>query len=303
MSAPEQVAQNYSFDGTLTKYKAVADSLGGLETNFNVFLPKQALAGEKVPVLYYLAGLTCNEDTAPWKGGFIRDAAAEGIALVFPDTSPRGANIQDEDKDWDFGTGAGFYVNATKEPWKKHYNMYDFITSELPRLLEKLSLPLDLTRSSIFGHSMGGHGALTLYLKSVLASSSATRYLSASAFAPIANPTQCPWGEKAFGGYLNGGIDEGKAYDATELIKQVGKDKAQDLKILIDVGTSDNFYKQKQLLPENFIAARDAAGISDKDVSVSLHDNYDHSYYFISTFAPAHVKFHAQVLKGASGKL
>ncbi|TKA50962.1 hypothetical protein B0A53_05743 [Rhodotorula sp. CCFEE 5036] len=303
MSTPEQVAQNYSFAGTLTKYKGTAHSLGGLETQFNVFLPEQALNGEKVPVLYYLAGLTCNEDTAPWKGGFIRDAAAEGIALVFPDTSPRGAKIEDEDKDWDFGTGAGFYINATKEPWKKHYNMYDFVTSELPQLLEKLSLPLDLSRSSIFGHSMGGHGALTLYLKSVLSSSSATattKYLSATAFAPIANPTQCPWGEKAFGGYLNGGVEEGKEYDATELIKQA---KGKDLKILIDVGTGDNFYKQKQLLPENFIAARDAAGFSDKDVSVSLHDHYDHSYYFISTFAPAHVKFHAQILKGASGKL
>ncbi|GAA5984737.1 hypothetical protein JCM10908_003479 [Rhodotorula pacifica] len=304
MSAPEQLAQNYSFDGTLTKYKGTASTLGNLETQFNVFLPKQALEGEKVPVLYYLAGLTCNEDTAPWKGGFIRDAAAEGIALVFPDTSPRGASIEGEDKDWDFGTGAGFYINATKEPWKKHYNMYDFITTELPQLLEKLSLPLDLSRSSIFGHSMGGHGALTLYLKSVLSSSSssssAAKYLSASAFAPIANPTQCPWGEKAFNGYLSGGIEEGKEYDATELIKQA---TGKELKILVDVGTGDNFYKQKQLLPENFVAARDAAGFSAKDVSVSLHDNYDHSYYFISTFAPAHVKFHAQIFKGTSGKL
>ncbi|POY74694.1 putative S-formylglutathione hydrolase [Rhodotorula taiwanensis] len=297
MSAPEQVAQNYSFDGTITKYKGTAAALGGLETQFNVFLPKQALDGDKVPVLYYLAGLTCNEDTAPWKGGFLRDAAAEGIALVFPDTSPRGASIEDEDKDWDFGTGAGFYINATKEPWKKHYNMYDFVTAELPQLLEKLSLPLDLSRSSIFGHSMGGHGALTLYLKSVLASSPSTKYLSASAFAPIANPTQCPWGDKAFKGYLEGGLEEGKEYDATELIKQA---KGKDLKVLVDVGTGDNFYKQKQLLPENFIAARDAAGFTEKDVSVNLHDNYDHSYYFISTFAPAHIKFHAQVLKGAS---
>ncbi|BGO95140.1 hypothetical protein NBRC10512_006424 [Rhodotorula toruloides] len=300
MPAPEQVAENYSFDGVIRKFKATSTSLGGLETQFNVFVPKEALDGQKVPVLYYLAGLTCTEDTAPWKGGFLRDAAAEGIALVFPDTSPRGAGIEGEEKDWDFGTAAGFYLNATKEPWSKHYNMYDFVISELPSLLSSLSLPLDLSRSSIFGHSMGGHGALTLYLKSLLSSSPSTTYLSASAFAPIANPTKCQWGEKAFEGYLSGGVEEGKEYDATELIGQV---KGKELKILVDVGTGDNFYKQKQLLPENFIAARDAAGFSSKDVEVNLHEHYDHSYYFISTFAPAHIRFHAQILKNAAGKL
>ncbi|BGP11011.1 hypothetical protein JCM10049v2_006905 [Rhodotorula toruloides] len=300
MPAPEQVAENYSFDGVIRKFKATSTSLGGLETQFNVFVPKEALDGQKVPVLYYLAGLTCTEDTAPWKGGFLRDAAAEGIALVFPDTSPRGAGIEGEEKDWDFGTAAGFYLNATKEPWSKHYNMYDFVTSELPSLLSSLSLPLDLSRSSIFGHSMGGHGALTLYLKSLLSSSPSTTYLSASAFAPIANPTKCQWGEKAFEGYLSGGVEEGKEYDANELIGQV---KGKELKILVDVGTGDNFYKQKQLLPENFIAARDAAGFSSKDVEVNLHEHYDHSYYFISTFAPAHIRFHAQILKNAAGKL
>ncbi|BGP03096.1 S-formylglutathione hydrolase [Rhodotorula toruloides] len=300
MPAPEQVAENYSFDGVIRKFKATSTSLGGLETQFNVFVPKEALDGQKVPVLYYLAGLTCTEDTAPWKGGFLRDAAAEGIALVFPDTSPRGAGIEGEEKDWDFGTAAGFYLNATKDPWSKHYNMYDFLTSELPSLLSSLSLPLDLSRSSIFGHSMGGHGALTLYLKSLLASSPPTTYLSASAFAPIANPIKCQWGEKAFKGYLSGGVEEGKEYDATELIGQV---KGKEVKILVDVGTGDIFYKQKQLLPENFIAARDAAGFSSKDVEVNLHEHYDHSYYFISTFAPAHIRFHAQILKNAAGKL
>ncbi|BGP27288.1 hypothetical protein JCM10295v2_006252 [Rhodotorula toruloides] len=300
MPAPEQVAENYSFDGVIRKYKATSSSLGGLETQFNVFVPREALDGQKVPVLYYLAGLTCTEDTAPWKGGFLRDAAAEGIALVFPDTSPRGAGIEGEEKDWDFGTAAGFYLNATKAPWSKHYNMYGFVTSELPSLLSSLSLPLDLSRCSIFGHSMGGHGALTLYLKSLLASSPSTAYLSASAFAPIANPTKCQWGEKAFKGYLSRGLEEGKEYDATELIAQV---KGKEVKILVDVGTGDNFYKQKQLLPENFIAARDAAGFSPEDVEVNLHEHYDHSYYFISTFAPAHIRFHAQVLKNAAGKL
>ncbi|GAA5913061.1 hypothetical protein JCM6882_005551 [Rhodosporidiobolus microsporus] len=284
----EQTAQNYTFGGVIRKYKATSSALGGLETNFNVFLPKEALDGAKVPVLYYLAGLTCTEDTAPWKGGFLRDAAAEGIAIVFPDTSPRGAGVEGEDKDWDFGTGAGFYVNATAEPWAKNYNMYKYVTEELPSLLS--SLPIDTSKSSIFGHSMGGHGALTIYLKNL----ASNKYLSASAFAPISNPTQCPWGDKAFKGYLAGGVEEGKKHDATELIKEA---KGKDVKILIDVGTGDQFYKDKQLLPENFIAARDAAGFSSKDVEVNLHDNYDHSYYFISTFAPAHVKFHAKVLK------
>ncbi|GAA6036404.1 hypothetical protein JCM8097_001704 [Rhodosporidiobolus ruineniae] len=284
----EQLAQNYTFGGVIRKFKFKANSLGGLDAQVNVFLPKEALDGQKVPVLYYLAGLTCNEDTAAWKGGFIRDAAAEGIALVFPDTSPRGAGIEGEDEDWDFGTGAGFYVNATAEPWSKHYNMYQYVTEELPAALS--SLPLDGSRTSIFGHSMGGHGALTLYLKNL----SSKKYRSASAFAPIANPTQCQWGEKAFKGYLAGGVEEGKAHDSTELIK---KAKGEDVKILIDVGTGDQFYKDKQLLPENFISARDAAGFSAEQVAVNLHDNYDHSYYFISTFAPVHVKFHAKILK------
>ncbi|SCV69363.1 BQ2448_2383 [Microbotryum intermedium] len=282
----EQVSRNVTFDGTLTKYKTTSKSLGGLEAHFNVFVPKRASDSSKVPVLYYLAGLTCNEDTAPWKGGFIRDAAQQGIALVFPDTSPRGANIEGEDKDWDFGTGAGFYLNATDDKYSKHYNMYDFITSELPSLLS--SLPIDTQRSSIFGHSMGGHGALVLYLKTK------GQYRSASAFAPIANPTKAPWGVRAFSGYLKGGVEEGQAYDATDLIAQA---KGQDLHILVDVGTGDDFYKKKQLLPENFIEAAKEAGFSQEQVKVSLHEGYDHSYYFISTFAPDHVKFHAKFLK------
>ncbi|KAK4705499.1 S-formylglutathione hydrolase, partial [Phenoliferia sp. Uapishka_3] len=307
MAELSQISQNKTFDGTLTKYKFTSKSLGGLEAQFNVFLPKESKSA-KVPVLYYLAGLTCNEDTGPWKGGFIRDAAAEGIALVFPDTSPRGAGIEGEDADWDFGTGAGFYLDATSEAYSKHYNMFDppifllhprnltdslcrysYITSELPSVLSASSLPLDLSRSSIFGHSMGGHGALTIYLRSLEGKSP---YLSASAFAPIANPTLAPWGEKAFKGYLKGGLEEGKEWDATELLKKVKK--GTDVKILVDVGLGDNFYNQKQLLPENFQQVVSTSGFT---TSVNLHEGYDHSYYFISTFAPAHVKFHAQYLK------
>ncbi|GAA6021246.1 hypothetical protein JCM11491_001522 [Sporobolomyces phaffii] len=285
----EQVSENYSFGGVLRKYKiASASSLGGLEAQVNVFLPEQAINdGAKVPVLYYLAGLTCNEDTGAQKGGFLRDAAAHGIALVFPDTSPRGARVDGEDKDWDFGTGAGFYLNATSDAYSKHYNMYDFVVQELPRHLAEL--PLDLSRSSIMGHSMGGHGALSLYLKNL------STYRSASAFAPIANPTRAPWGEKAFGGYLAGGVEEGKAYDATELLKSDDV-RGKDVKILVDVGTGDQFYQQNQLLPENFIKARDEAGFTRDQVSVNLHANYDHSYWFISTFGPSHVKFHADIL-------
>ncbi|KAM0754093.1 carbohydrate esterase family 1 protein [Meredithblackwellia eburnea MCA 4105] len=290
MSPVTQVAQNKSFDGTLTKYKFVSKSLGGLEANFNLFLPKES-ASAKVPVLYYLAGLTCNEDTGPWKGGFIRDAAAEGIALVFPDTSPRGAGIEGEDKDWDFGTGAGFYLNATSETYAKNYNMYDFVTSELPSVLKEAGFPLDLSRSSIFGHSMGGHGALTLYLKSLEGPSP---YLSASAFAPITNPTKAPWGEKAFAGYLKGGVEEGKNWDATELLKKVPA--GTKVNLLLDTGLADNFYTGKQLLPENFGEAVSATGFSSS-ITSNLREGYDHSYYFISTFAPEHIKFHAKFLK------
>ncbi|KAK4046234.1 hypothetical protein OIV83_006213 [Microbotryomycetes sp. JL201] len=276
----EQLSSSATFGGKIVKYKhASSQSLGGLAAQFNVFLPKESNSGP-VPVLYYLAGLTCNEDTAAWKGGFIRDAAEHGIALVFPDTSPRGAGIEGEDDDWDFGTGAGFYVNATADKYKKHYNI------ELPGLLSEL--PIDSSRASIFGHSMGGHGALMIYLKNL------DKYKSASGFAPIANPTHAPWGDKAFKGYLSGGVEEGKQYDATELIRQA---KGKNVNIMVDVGTGDQFYQQKQLLPENFIAARDEAGFSDSQVKVNLHENYDHSYYFISTFAPAHVKYHAKFLK------
>ncbi|KAM0791080.1 hypothetical protein ACM66B_004371 [Microbotryomycetes sp. NB124-2] len=282
----EQVSSNPTFGGKIVKYKhASSQTLGGLSVQFNVFLPKEASNGSKVPVLYYLAGLTCNEDTAAWKGGFIRDAAEQGIALVFPDTSPRGAGIDGEDDDWDFGTGAGFYVNATADKYKKHYNMVSppFRTGSRARLS-----PFDTSNASIFGHSMGGHGALTIYLKNL------DKYKSASGFAPIANPTQAPWGDKAFKGYLSGGAEEGKEYDATELIRGA---KGKQVNILVDVGTGDQFYQQKQLLPENFIAARNEAGFTDNQVQVNLHDDYDHSYYFISTFAPAHVKFHAKFLK------
>ncbi|SJX64888.1 probable esterase D [Sporisorium reilianum f. sp. reilianum] len=269
--------------GTLTKYTFASASLGSLETAINVFLPSSASATCKVPVLYYLSGLTCTEDNAAQKGFFFRAAEEAQIAVVFPDTSPRGAGVEGEEESYDFGTGAGFYVNATREPWSSAYRMYDFVVRELPDKLR--DLPIDTARASITGHSMGGHGALTLYLKN------RTAYRSASAFSPICNPTQCAWGKKAFQGYLSGGLDEGKHYDATLLLK----DAQGDVHILIDSGTADDFYKQGQLLPENFRDVAQDKGL--KGVQVRLQDGYDHSYYFVSTFAEEHVKFHAKFLK------
>ncbi|EST09389.1 putative esterase [Kalmanozyma brasiliensis GHG001] len=269
--------------GTLTKYSFTSSSLNSLETAINVFLPSSAVSGSKVPVLYYLSGLTCTEDNAAQKGGFFNAAEAAQIALVFPDTSPRGAKVDGEDESYDFGSGAGFYLNATKQPWSAAYNMYDYIVKELPSKLGEL--PIDTSKASIFGHSMGGHGALTLYLKN------RGQYKSASAFSPICNPTACPWGKKAFEGYLENGLKEGEQYDATLLLKD-----AQDQPgILIDSGTADDFYKQGQLLPENFQKVAEEKGF--KNVQVRLQDGYDHSYFFISTFAEDHIKFHAKFLK------
>ncbi|KZT02398.1 carbohydrate esterase family 1 protein [Laetiporus sulphureus 93-53] len=292
MSILEKVSSNKAFGGELIKYKFKSAALGGLNANFNLFLPANAANG-KVPILFYLSGLTCTEDNGAQKGGFLGSAAQEGIALLFPDTSPRGAGIEGEDDDWDFGTGAGFYLNATNPKYSKNYNMLTHVTLELPEVIQVAGLPIDLNRQSIFGHSMGGHGALTLYLNSVL--KGVKQYRSASAFSPISNPTKCPWGEKAFAGYLQGGIAEAKdKYDATDLISKTGK---ESLHILVDYGTGDNFYKQGQLLPENFLKAARDVGYDEVQVRVRSQEGYDHSYYFISTFGADHIHFHANFLK------
>ena len=291
MSTPalETVSSNKVFEGQLVKYKFKSEALGGTDAHFNLFIPPNA-SNHKVPVLIYLAGLTCTEDNGAQKGGFFGPAASQNIAILFPDTSPRGANIPGEDDGWDFGTGAGFYLNATKPEWAKHYNMATHITEELPRVIEAAGVPIDFNRQSIFGHSMGGHGALTIYLSSL----KEKKYRSASAFAPITNPSKCPWGEKAFNGYLQGGIAEAiPRYDATELISQ----STDPVHILVDYGTGDNFYKQGQLLPENFLKAARDAGYDEFQVRVRSQEDYDHSYYFISTFAADHIHFHANFLK------
>ncbi|KAI6153744.1 carbohydrate esterase family 1 protein [Pisolithus tinctorius] len=289
MAKLEQLSCSKHFGGKLTKYKFRSTALGDLDARLNIFLPGNSIHG-KVPVLMYLGGLTCTEDNAAQKGGFMRDAAAEGIAIIFPDTSPRGAGIQGEDDHWDFGTGAGWYVDATHPQWAKHYRMFTHVTQELPQIIEASGLPVDFSRQSILGHSMGGHGALVLYLTSIL--SGRNTYRSCSAFSPVCAPSVVPWGIKGFNGYLAGGVEEGRdKYDATTLI---GKVKGP-VNILIDYGTADEF--KHQLKPDLFADAARKAGFDESQVRVRGQDDYDHSYYFVSTFASEHVKFHAGFLK------
>jgi S-formylglutathione hydrolase len=244
-----------SFGGKLFKLSHKSTSTT-TDMAVSIYLPPQALSGEsKVPILVYLSGLTCTPDNCSEKGFFQHRASKRGVAIVYPDTSPRGLNLPGEKDSWDFGEGAGFYVDATEEPFSVGYKMETYITKEL--LAALLADPeygkyLDGDRVSITGHSMGGHGALTLYLKNP------GLYKSVSAFAPISNPTQCPWGEKAFKGYLGEDKEQWKKHDATELVKGW---TSGDLKMLIDVGTGDNFYKGGQLLPENFEKAVQDAGL------------------------------------------
>ncbi|KAI1739756.1 carbohydrate esterase family 1 protein [Xylaria scruposa] len=262
----------------------------------SIYLPPASKTA-RVPVLLFLSGLTCTPDNCSEKGFLHASASKHGIAVVYPDTSPRGAAIAGEDDAYDFGSGAGFYIDAVREPWSTNYKMETYVVSELlTALFASASSPpevdiaekLDKGRVSITGHSMGGHGALTLYLKNP------GLFRSVSAFSPIANPSRCPWGEKAFAGYLGSDDkEEWKRHDATELVRGEGW-KGKDLRALIDVGTGDNFYKQGQLLPENFEAAVKEADVSG--VTVRYQENYDHSYYFISTFAQDHVEHAAKYL-------
>jgi len=252
------------------------------DMTFSVFLPDQkSRTGPLPPVLYYLSGLTCSDENARTKAHFAQEAGRVGLAVVFPDTSPRGVNIPGEDDSWDFGSAAGFYVDATAEPWSKHYKMYSYITKELPELIAGL-FPVDPDKKSITGHSMGGHGAMVAHLKNP------GMYASVSAFSPIANPSAVPWGEKAFTGYL-GSVEAGKAYDATELVKTYSGPKPT---ILIDQGTADGFLNN-QLKPQNFAAA--AAGVG-YPCQLRMQSLFDHSYYMISTFMRDHVDHHARAL-------
>ncbi|MEM8778396.1 MAG: S-formylglutathione hydrolase, partial [Cyanobacteria bacterium P01_G01_bin.49] len=225
------------FNGTVAYYTHYSQCCNS-PMNFSVYLPPQA-ATEKVPVLYYLSGLTCTEENFTVKAGAQRYAAEYGLILVAPDTSPRQTGIPGEDDSWDIGSGAGFYVNAVAEPWNKHYQMYDYVVEELPKLVADL-FPIKVDKQGIFGHSMGGHGALICALKNP------DKYCSVSAFAPIAAPMQCPWGQNAFKTYLGNDSSLYQDYDARELVKK----NPLNSPILIDQGTADQFYEQKQLLPE-----------------------------------------------------
>jgi len=256
----------------------------GLPMKFSVYLPPQAAHG-RVPALFYLAGLTCTEETFAIKAGAQQYAAQHGLALVAPDTSPRGAGVAGETDAWDFGVGAGFYVDATEAPWSTHYRMYSYVVDELRRTVSA-ELPIDGTRLGIFGHSMGGHGALVLALRNP------DVFRSVSAFAPIAAPMRCPWGEKAFSGYLGADREAWKQYDASELVGKATRKFAEG--ILVDQGLADAFLAQ-QLNPDVFEAACRAAG---QPLTLRRHEGYDHGYFFISTFIEDHVAHHAKVLLG-----
>lgn len=263
------------FGGTVEFYQQRSDCCGTAMA-FGIYLPPQAQQ-RPVPVLYFLSGLTCTPENFLTKAGAQQFAARHGIALVVPDTSPRQTGIPDEDQDYDLGSGAGFYVNATVEPWRKHYQMYDYVTLELPQLIGE-HFPIDLSRAGICGHSMGGHGALVCGLRG--------NYRSISAFAPIANPSACAWGQKAFEQYL--GNQSWAQYDATMLVAE----RQVDFPILIDQGAIDQFLTN-QLLPEKFVAACDRAG---QALNFRMQEGYDHSYYFIASLIGDHLRYHAELL-------
>jgi S-formylglutathione hydrolase len=282
----ELISEHGCFGGVQRFYKHDAKTIG-LPMKFSVFLPPQAAHG-RVPALIYLAGLTCNEETFTVKAGAQRMAAELGLALIAPDTSPRGANVTGESDGWDFGIGAGFYLDATKAPWAKNWRMESYITHEILPLVTA-TLPINAEKVGIFGHSMGGHGALTLALRHP------GLFKSVSAFAPICAPMQCPWGRKAFTGYL--GADEASwaAHDATALMGQLTS-APFPAGILIDQGLADKFLAE-QLYPQLFEAACKTKG---QPLVLRRHEGYDHGYYFISTFMNDHLHHHAQHLKGTA---
>ncbi|HJK94120.1 MAG TPA: S-formylglutathione hydrolase [Polyangiaceae bacterium LLY-WYZ-15_(1-7)] len=277
MSDLETLEEHASFGGTTGFYSHDSEACGG-PMRFAVYQPPQAKEGP-VPVVFFLSGLTCTADNFTTKAGAQRVAAELGLLLVMPDTSPRGAGYPGEDEGWDFGTGAGFYVDATEAPWSARYRMYSYVTEELPALVDAAFPTKGPAHRSVFGHSMGGHGALVLGLREP------TKWRSISALSPIVAPTQVPWGHKAFGGYLGEDREAWKAYDATELVAKT----QHPAPILIDQGTADGFLEE-QLRPELFQAACASAG---QALELRMQDGYDHSYYFIATFVEDHLRHHA----------
>ena len=277
MSTLTVVQEQKCFGGRQIRYQHASTVLN-CEMKFSVFLPPQA-ATQNVPALYWLSGLTCSDENFSTKAGAQRVAAELGIALIIPDTSPRGEGVPD-DAAYDLGLGAGFYVNATQAPWAAHYQMYDYVLHELPALVEA-ELPLSDKRA-ISGHSMGGHGALVLALRNP------QRFVSVSAFAPIANPINCPWGQKAFTAYLGEEQNAWVNYDACMLLAQY----RGDLPLLVDQGDADNFLTE-QLKPQ---ALYTAGMLAKANLMLRMQPGYDHSYYFIASFIEEHLRFHAQYL-------
>lgn len=270
----ENISKNKCFGGWLKRYSHHSDILN-CQMNFSIYLPPQVDDGAKVPVLYWLSGLTCTEENFMQKAGPQRIAAELGMAIVACDTSPRGEGVAD-DSEYDMGQGAGFYLNATQAPWAKHYQMYDYVVQELPALISA-NFPVS-DKCSISGHSMGGHGALTIGLKNPDA------YAAISAFAPISNPSNCPWGQKALSGYLGADRAAWKEYDATELIAQA-KGRTP---ILIEQGMADDTLEVQLKLP-NFKAAAAKAGYA---IEIAEQDGYDHGFYFLSSFMEKHLRWH-----------
>lgn len=274
----ENLSRNKSFGGWHKQYSHHSDTLN-CDMRFAIYLPPQAANGNKVPALYWLSGLTCTDENFMQKAAAHQMAAELGVAIIAPDTSPRGDDVAD-DEAYDLGKGAGFYVNATQAPWNRHYRMYDYVLHELPNLIESVFPVSD--KRSIFGHSMGGHGAL------VLAMRNPERFQSVSAFSPISNPVDCPWGKKAFAAYLGDDTDSWAEYDSSLLMKNA----TQFVPALVDQGEADNFLVE-QLKPE---ALEAAAKVSGYPLTLNRHEGYDHSYYFIASFIGEHLRFHAEHL-------
>ncbi len=279
MSKIATISEQVCFGGVQGFYSHESKACKGT-MRFGVYAPPQAKDGP-VPVLTWLAGLTCTEETFVIKAGAQRMAAELGLMLISPDTSPRGQGVQGEDEDWDFGTGAGFYLNATQEPWANAYNMETYVTEELQVVIAE-NFAADLSRQGVFGHSMGGHGALTMHLKHP------ELYKSASAFAPICAPMSCPWGKKAFSNYLGDDLTKWAKHDASELVRS----SPSDARLLVDQGLADDFL-ERELHPHLLEKAADESG---QKLTLRRQKGYDHSYYFIQTFMEDHLRHHAKEL-------
>ncbi|MBB3034881.1 S-formylglutathione hydrolase [Alteriqipengyuania lutimaris] len=275
----ETVSENRSHGGTQGVYRHKSTTTG-TDMTFSVFVPEHE-EGAKLPVLWYLSGLTCTHANVTEKGEYRAACAEQGIIFVAPDTSPRGEGVADDDS-FDMGQGAGFYVDATQEPWTPHFMMRSYVEEELPALIAR-QFPVDMMRQGITGHSMGGHGALTIGLRNP------ETFRSISAFAPIASPLNCPWGQKALSGYLGDDRAAWREYDACALIEDGARAEA----LLVDQGTGDQFLEE-QLKPELLADECEKAGIP---LTLTMREGYDHSYYFISSFMADHVAWHAQRLK------